>query len=101
MNANNQIIKQWEEQEALRRFQLIAPLLREDLDDAKKLKLRKQIAEENGITVRSMYRYEKAYKEGQFSGLKPATRQKHRSQKLPENFDVPPEQAVILRRAAP
>ena len=101
MNANNQIIKQWEEQEALRRFQLIAPLLREDLDDAKKLKLRKQIAEENGITVRSMYRYEKAYKEGQFSGLKPATRQKHRSQKLPENFDFLLEQAIQLRKEVP
>ena len=65
MNTNQQTIKQWEEQEALHRFQLISPLLREDLDDAKRLQLRKQIAEENGITVRSMYRYEKAYREGQ------------------------------------
>lgn len=101
MNANNQIIKQWEEQEALRRFQLISPLLCENLDDAKKLKLRKQIAEENGISLRSMYRYEKAYKEGQFSGLKPATRQKHRSQRLPENFDFLLEQAIQLRKEVP
>ena len=34
MNTNQQTIKQWEEQEALHRFQLISPLLREDLDDA-------------------------------------------------------------------
>ena len=74
MNTNQQTIKQWEKQEALHRFQLISPLLRENLDDAKRLQLRKQIAEENGITVRSMYRYEKAYRERQFSGLKPATR---------------------------
>lgn len=60
MNANQQTIKQWEEQEALHRFQLISPLLRENLDDAKKLQLRKQIAKENEISVRSLYRYEKA-----------------------------------------
>lgn len=101
MNTSKQTIKQWEEQEALRRFQLISPLLREDLDDAKKLQLRRKIADENGITVRSMYRYEKAYKEGQFSGLRPATRQKHRSQRLPENFDFLLEQAIQLRKEVP
>lgn len=67
MNTNTKIIQKWEEQEALQRFQLIAPLLREDMDDAKRLQLRKKIAEENDISVRSLYRYEKAYKEGQFS----------------------------------
>lgn len=101
MNTSKQTINQWEEQEALRRFQLISPLLREDLDDAKKLQLRRKIADENGITVRSMYRYEKAYKEGQFSGLRPASRQKHRSQRLPENFDFLLEQAIQLRKEVP
>ena len=101
MNTNRQVIQQWEEAEALRRFQLISPLLRENLDDGKKLQLRKKIAEENSITVRSLYRYEKAYREGQFSGLKPATRQKHRSQKLPENFEFLVEQAIQLRKEVP
>lgn len=101
MNTNRQTIKQWEEQEALRRFQMISPLLREDLDDAKKLQLRKKIADENNITVRSLYRYEKAYREGQFSGLKPATRQKHRSQSLPGNFEFLLEQAIQLRKEVP
>ena len=101
MNTNRQIVKQWEEQEALHRFQLISPLLREDLDDAKKLQLRKQIARENEISIRSLYRYEKAYREGQFSGLKPATRQKHRSQRLPENFEFLVEQAIQLRKEVP
>lgn len=68
MNTNTNRIKQWQEQEALSRFQLIAPLLQEDLDDAKKLQLRKQIAQDNDISVRSIYRYEKAYREGQFAG---------------------------------
>lgn len=45
MNGNKQTVKQWEEQEALRRFQLIFPLLQPDLDNAKKLQLRKQIAD--------------------------------------------------------
>ena len=70
MNTNTNRIKQWQEQEALSRFQLlIAPLLQEDLDDAKRLQLRKQIAQDNDISVRSIYRYEKAYREGQFAGL--------------------------------
>lgn len=101
MNTNRQTIRQWEEQEALRRFQLISPLLCEDLDDAKKLQLRRKIADENDISVRSLYRYEKAYRERRFSGLKPATRQKHRSQKLPENFESLVEQAIQLRKEVP
>ena len=52
MNTNTNRIKQWQEQEALSRFQLIAPLLQEDLDDAKRLQLRKQIAQDNDISVR-------------------------------------------------
>ena len=101
MNTNTNRIKQWQEQEALSRFQLIAPLLQEDLDDAKRLQLRKQIAQDNDISVRSIYRYEKAYREGQFAGLKPATREKRRSQKLPENFDLLLEQAIQLRKEVP
>lgn len=101
MNTNTNRIKQWQEQEALSRFQLIAPLLQEDLDTAKRLQLRKQIAQDNDISVRSIYRYEKAYREGQFAGLKPAAREKRRSQKLPENFDLLLEQAVQLRKEVP
>ena len=66
-----------------------------------RLQLRKQIAQDNDISVRSIYRYEKAYREGQFAGLKPAAREKRRSQKLPENFDLLLEQAVQLRKEVP
>ena len=55
--------QQWQEEEALRRFQLISPLLQTGLDDAKRIQLRKKIAEENNISVRSLYRYEKAFSE--------------------------------------
>lgn len=102
MNTSKNLMKQqWQEQEALNRFQLISPLLREDMDDAKRLQLRRQIAQENNISVRSLYRYEKAYAEGHFSGLKPADRQKHRSQRLPDNFDFLLEQAIQLRKEVP
>ena len=62
MNTNTNRTKQWQEQEALSRFQLIAPLLQEDLDDAKRLQLRKQIAQDNDISVRSIYRPSTAMK---------------------------------------
>ena len=93
--------QQWQEEEALRRFQLISPLLQTGLDDAKRIQLRKKIAEENNISVRSLYRYEKAFSERQFTGLKPADREKHRSQKLPENFSFLLEQAIQLRKEVP
>ncbi|MFQ8956250.1 MAG: hypothetical protein ACLR6X_11360 [Mediterraneibacter gnavus] len=35
--------QQWQEEEALRRFQLISPLLQADLDDAKRIQLRKRL----------------------------------------------------------
>ena len=101
MNVNKKLIEQWEEQEALRRFQLISPLLQSELDDAKKLQLRKKIAEDNDVTIRTLYRYEKAYREEKFSGLKPATRKKHRSQRLPENFEFLINQAIQLRKEVP
>lgn len=93
--------QQWQEEEALRRFQLISPLLQADLDDAKRIQLRKKIAEENHISVRSLYRYEKAFSERQFTGLKPADREKHRSQKLPENFEFLLEQAITDSKLTP
>lgn len=93
--------QQWQEEEALRRFQLISPLLQTGLDDAKRIQLRKKIAEENNISVRSFYRYEKAFSERQFTGLKPADREKHRSQKLPENFEFLLEQAITDSKLTP
>lgn len=47
----------------------------------KGLHIRKKIVQENDISIRSLYRYEKAYREGQFSSLKPITRKNtdHRS----------------------
>lgn len=101
MNQNNTAKQNWQEQTALDRFQLISPLLRSDLDDAARIHLRKKLAEENGITIRTLYRYEKAYREKQFAGLKPKDREKRRSQKLPENFEELLMEAVQLRKEVP
>ena len=95
MSTDDTFIKQqWQDQEALHRFQLISPLLQTGLDDARRLQLRRTIADENNISVRTLYRYEKAFAEKQFAGLRPADREKHRSQSLPENFEFLLEQAV-------
>ncbi len=101
MNRNATTTKQWQEEEAFTRYQLIAPLLADDLDDAKRLQMRRQIASSKGISVRSLYRYEKAYREGQFAGLLPADRESHHSSKLPLNFDHLLEQAIQLRKEVP
>lgn len=85
----------------IHRFQMLSPLLQTGLDDAKRLQLRRAIADENNISVRTLYRYEKAFAEKQFAGLKPADREKHRSQNLPENFEFLLEQAVQLRKEVP
>ena len=102
MDSNQTTMKkQWQEKKALDRFQLISPLLQEGLDDARRLQLRRRIAEENNISVRSLYRYEKAYAERQFEGLKPADRSAHHSKQLPDNFGFLLEQAVQLRKEVP
>lgn len=91
----------WQEEQAFGRYQLIAPLLDESLDEAKRIRLRKTIAGQNVISLRSLYRYEAAYKNGGFAGLRPASREQLHSRKLPENFDKLLEQAIQLKREVP
>ena len=95
------VINTWQDKEALRRYTLIAPLLDADMDNGKRIALRHKIAEDNGTTIRSLYRYEKAFKDFSFIGLKPQSREKHRSQKLPANFDELVAEAIQLRREIP
>ena len=93
--------KKWQEDEALRRFRLISPILDETLDPAKRLQIRKEIAEKSGITTRSLYRYEAAYRADGFTGLKPMNREQRRSFALPENFDELVGEAIQLKREVP
>lgn len=101
LSKNEQTTKQWQEEEALARFQMIAPLLDESLDMAKRLERREQISDQYGVSVRSLYRYEYAYHENGFSGLKPLNREMRRSQVLPENFDELVAEAIQLKREVP
>ena len=95
----NETIK-WQEEQALQRYQLIAPLLDESLDNAKRIQMREAIAEQNGLSPRTLYRYEAAYRKGGFPGLKPQGRETKRSPKLPENFDELLKPAIQLNAKA-
>ena len=94
-------VKNWRDEQALKRLEMITPLMDPDLDEAKRCQMRGKIAEKNGITTRSLYRYEKYYRENSFDGLRPMNRQKRRSMKLPENYDEIVAQAIQLRREVP
>lgn len=101
MNQNRYLAARWQDSEALRRYQLIAPLLQEDLDDGARLKLRKEIADREAVSVRTLYRYESAYRNHEFSGLRPADRTDHRSGRLPDNWNDILQQAIQLRKEVP
>lgn len=99
MNTNES--KAWQTEEALKRFQMISPLLDESLDRDKRLKLRKDIAQREEISERSLYRYETAYRNGGFEGLKPKDKERQPSEKLPENFKELVQEAIQLKREVP
>lgn len=42
-------VKKWQDEEALRRYQMIAPLLEPEMDEGKRQQLREEAAEKNGI----------------------------------------------------
>ena len=71
MNTKQRQAGNWQEEQALTRYAAIAPLLDETLDTAKKLKLRDDIAQRLGVSSRTVYRYEAAYRADGFTGLKP------------------------------
>ena len=50
-------VRTWQDEEALKRYQMIAPLLDEDLDEAKRRQLREDTATKYGISKRTLYRY--------------------------------------------
>ena len=99
MNANKNLSTQWREDEAVSRFSLISPLLDETLDEAKRIQIRSDIAERNGLSVRTIYRYEKAYHDAGFNGLKP--KERGSTLPLPDNFQALLDEAIQLRREVP
>lgn len=91
----------WQDQQALERYTLVAPLLDESLDPAKKSTMRQKTAAASGVSQRSLYRYEAAFKKDGFAGLKPVACERSLSQKLPPNYLEIVEQAIQLKREVP
>jgi transposase len=75
--------KSWDEprQEALQRYQLIAPLFEEGLSEGEKKTLRRMIRERTKISERTLRRYIQQYKQGGFDALYPKERKDKGSMK--------------------
>lgn len=97
----NKEITSWQDEKASQRFAMISPLLANDLDPAKKCQIRQQIAENNDISIRTLYRFEAAWRKDGFQGLRPMNREMRRTQKLPENFDAIIGEAIQLKKEVP
>ena len=101
LEKDEQSTKQWQEDQALERFQMISPLLDESLDQAKRVELREQLSMQYQVSTRSLYRYENNYRKNGFGGLKPRNRESRRAQSLPENFEELVSEAIQLKREVP
>ena len=53
----------WQHDTALERFQMISPFLDEELDKSKRIELRAKISKDFGVSERTLYRYEAAYRD--------------------------------------
>ena len=94
----NKEVTDWRENTALNRFQIIQPLLDQTLDKAKRIQMRRKIAEENDISKKTVKRWEDAFFQSGFSGLKPAEKTGGQSSKLPDNFPELLQEAIQLKR---
>ena len=102
MNANRKlIIERWQDETALSRFKMIAPLCDETIDPAKRVQLRKEIASANALSYKTVKRYDEAYRKLGFEGLKPKDRLPRDSGKLPADFNELLQEAIQLRREVP
>lgn len=90
--------QQRDEELAALRYQLIAPLLEDGLDQAKVRELRIKISESSGLSDRTLRRYVASYNKNGFLGLKPAPR---KGQASSETLNEAVDQAILLRREVP
>lgn len=94
----NKEVTDWRENTALNRFQIVQPLLDQALDKAKRIQMRRKIAEDNDISEKTVKRWEDAFFQSGFSGLKPAEKTGGQSSKLPDNFPELLQEAIQLKR---
>lgn len=85
---------------AVRRMELISPLLADGMDAAMLLQRKKEISEQTGISLRSIGRYLDSYRKSGFDGLKPKAKNSNNN-KLPANWEKILEEAIMLRRELP
>ena len=71
------------------------------LDSAKKTATRRTIAEDNGISVKTIRRYESAFRSKGFSGLMPKSRKGSIDRRLPESYSEFVQEAIILKKEVP
>lgn len=102
MNVNkNLIVLRWQEESALERFRMISPLADDTIDHAKRVQLRKEIAEAHHLSYKTIKRYDEAYQAKGFEGLKPRGRNPRNQEKLPGNYEELLQEAIQLRREVP
>lgn len=77
---------------------MIQKLLDQDLDNAKRIEIRKKIAEDNDVSEKTLRRWEKAFFECGFDGLRPKDKSISQSSRLPDNFPELFEEAKQLKR---
>lgn len=102
MNKSKTLMKKQNRDEAaLQKYAMISPLLDGNLDPAAACELRCRLAEQHGVSERTLRRYVSAYKDGGFEGLKPAERVRHRKDAMPDNYEEHLVEAIQLRREVP
>lgn len=68
------MVNKAKKEKALKRYEIIAPLLMPGLDEAEKRRIRHEILEREQISERTLRRYLAAYREKSYDGLLPKTR---------------------------
>lgn len=90
------------EEAALQRYQWITPLLEEGLAPSERGRLRREIAEKEEVSERSLFRYEKKYRDGGFQALFPVYPAKRKAAEgSPDDYDGLIQKVAVLRRENP
>lgn len=102
MDKNKDLQKnQKRDDAALRKYTMIAPLLDEGLDPAAARELRTKLAEQHGVSERTLRRYVNAWRSGGFEGLRPEERVCYRKACMPDDYGRLLDEAIQLRREVP
>ena len=86
---------------ATERFNLIAPLLSDDLDKGRRYDLMHEISERGDVSERTLRRYVNAWKDGGFDALKPKQGWERPDSRLGGDFNQIVAAAIGLRRESP